>query len=112
MADLSQFNPDPETVESQAERFLFASFSIGADIEEFLRTDAGKYLQGVAVQDIAEAIQAFLGAVDVRRSIDEIARAHQKANRARQAFLWMLEAMQQGVQAEYQLKEMDTHERR
>ena len=50
MADDLDQHPEDEVIQSEAERFLFAEFTIGADVEDFLRTETGRYLQGVAQQ--------------------------------------------------------------
>lgn len=105
--NLERFDPESEVVARESERFLMAQCLVGDDVRTFLDSDAGEYLKGVAMQDIGEAVRTFLGAVDLNRSAEQIARAHSKANRARQSFQWMLEAIAQGGAAEYQLEQMD-----
>jgi hypothetical protein len=105
-------HPEDQVVRSKSEQFLFAGFAVGEGVSNFLRTDAGRYLQGVAEQEIGEAVHVFLGQVDARRSIEQIAGAHAQAQKARKAFIWMLEAIQAGEAAEYQLRELDDMERR
>lgn len=111
MADDLDQHPEDEVIQSEAERFLFAEFTIGADVEDFLRTETGRYLQGVAQQEIGEAIRTFLNS-NPRRSADQVAQAHASATQARQAFQWMLEAIQSGRAAEFRLREMDDLEER
>lgn len=103
-------HPEESAVRRESERYLFASFTVGSEIEHFLKTDTGRYLQGMAEQEIGEAVRAFLEH-DLDRNKDLVAKAQVKAQRARQSFHWMLEAIDQGKAAEYQLREMDDLER-
>lgn len=103
-------HPEDRVIERESERYLFASFQVGESVAEFLRSDAGRYLQGMAEQEIGEAVRTFLNH-DTHRSLDQVAQAHVKAQRARQSFIWMLEAIEQGENAEYQLRELDDLER-
>lgn len=100
-------HPDDTVIQSQAERYLFAEAHVGIEVEDFLRTDTGRYLKGRAEQEIGAAIDTFLNH-DLRRNADVVARAQQKAREARRAFHWMLEAIIDGKQAEHQLAELDT----
>ena len=104
-------HPEDAVIRNESERFLFADFSVGEDVAGFLRSDAGRYLQGTAEQEIGESIRTFLGAVSVHRSVEKIAAAHSQAQQSRKAFIWMLEALQAGQAAEYQLRERDDLER-
>jgi phosphomannomutase len=109
--ELPQEHPEDEAVKREAERWLWAQLQIGSDMEAFLASDAGRYLKGVALQEISEAVRIFLDH-DTRRSIDQVAAAHAKAMRARQSFHWMLEAIQAGRVADYNLRQLDDHEER
>ena len=109
MADY-ELHPEDAVIRSEAERYLFAEFHIGADLEEFLASKTGQYLKGVAEQEIGEAIRAFLNH-DLTRNRDLVAHAQVKAQRSRQSFQWMLEAVLAGRAAEHQLREMDDYER-
>lgn len=100
-------HPEDTVIRSEAERYLFAEAQVGIAVEDFLRTDAGRYLKGRAEQDIGAAIATFLDN-DLRRNEDVVARAQQKAREARRAFHWMLEAIIEGKQAEHNLAELDT----
>ena len=99
-------HPEDEVIRDESERFLFAEFKVGADLEDFLRSDTGRYLQGVACQEIGTAIRTFLNH-DLSRNADLVARAQISANRARDAFRWMLEAVQSGRAAEFHLRQLD-----
>lgn len=109
-SDLSEQHPEDEVIRSESERFLFAEFRVGEDVEQFLNSDTGRYLKGVAEQEIGDAVRVFLNH-DTRRSIDQVAEAHTKALRARQAFHWMLEAVAASRAAEYTLRQLDDLER-
>lgn len=110
-ADVSDLHPEDDVIQTESERFLLAQATVGADVELFLNSDAGRYLKGVAVQEIGDAVRVFLNH-DTHRSIDQVAEAHTKAHRARQSFLWMLEAIQAGRVADYSLRQMDDAEER
>lgn len=103
-------HPEDGAVEREAERFLFAQFKVGEAVREFLVSDSGRYLQGVAQQEISEAVRTFL-TCNPERSADTVAAAHRKAHRARQSFHWMLEAIETGQAAGYQLQRLDDMER-
>lgn len=103
-------HPEEGAIRRESERFLFASFTVGSEVEHFLKTDTGRYLQGMAEQEIGEAVRAFLDH-DLERNRDLVAKAQVKAMRARQSFHWMLEAVEQAKAAEYQLRELDDMER-
>jgi hypothetical protein len=86
------------------DRVLFAQFQIGGEAEDFLRTDLGKYLQGVAKQEIENSLLQML-------SMDSpCVELHKKAQRARDAMQWIAEAINAGEAAEMQLREKDAHE--
>lgn len=103
-------HPEEGAVTRESERFLFAQFEVGEAVREFLVSDQGRYLQGLAEQEIGEAVRTFL-TCNPERSHMEIAAAHAKAHRARQSFHWMLEAIEAGQAAEYQLRRLDDMER-
>lgn len=103
-------HPEDSAIRRESERFLLASFAVGEEIDHFLKTDTGRYLQGMAEQEIGEAIRAFLEH-DLDRNRDLVGKAQVKAQRAKQSFHWMLEAIEQGRASEHQLRELDDLER-
>lgn len=103
-------HPQEEVIRSESERILFAQFDVGSEIEDFLRTQQGKYLKGVAEQEIQGAVRTFLHN-NPNNQPETVARAWQRAKSAVEAFHWMMEAVQSGRDAEYQLREMDDLER-
>lgn len=98
-----------DIIDAESERMLMAEFSVGVDIDEFLRTTHGRLVAGRAAQDVAEAIRVLLD-VDLERNKDQAIRAQLKAKHARQAMAWMLRAVADAELAEQRLKEMDSEE--
>ena len=103
-------HPEEEAIRGESERFLFAQFDVGGEIEEFLRSNKGRYIQGVALQEIQDSIKTLLNN-NPKNQVETSARAYQQAQSARQAFQWMMEMVQAGRDAEYQLRELDDAER-
>ena len=98
-----------DIIDAESERMLMAEFSVGVDVEDFLRTTTGRLVAGRAAQDIAEAIRTLLD-IDLERNKDQAIRAQLKARHARQTMAWLLSAIADAELAEQRLKEMDNEE--
>ncbi len=103
-------HPEEDVIQGESERLLFAQFDVGDQMEEFLRSTQGQYLRGVAEQEIQEAVRTFLNN-NPQNQPETVARAWQRAKNAKECFHWMMEAVQNGRDAEFQLREMDDEER-
>lgn len=86
------------------DKVLFAQFQLGCAAEEFLQTDLGKYLKGVAKQEIEESLLEML------KQDQPCPALHKKAQRAKDAMAWIVETIEMAKAAEYQLREKDSLE--
>jgi len=89
-----------------AEKYLFAEFKMGSDAEAFLESDIGRYVLGIAQQEIQENVNKLLDE-DVHVCKDD---SIKRAQRARDAIQWLLSAVSAGQEAENKLKDMDAEE--
>lgn len=87
-----------------SEKFLFAAFDLGEEAKAFLNSNIGKYLAGVAKQEIEGCFDAFLN------HPAEVEQLQKNAQRARDAMTWILEAINEGAASEFKLKELDAEE--
>jgi len=83
-----------------AEKYLFAEFELGGEVEDFLKSAVGRYVLGVATQEIQEAVSNML---DEHTYAAEL----RKAQRARDAVRWLIEAVQAAKAAELKLRQLD-----
>lgn len=92
MADLDNI----EFVSDQ-ERLYFTQAKLGEDIISWLNGPIGRYLHGVAKQEIEE-LRTVLETCDpeTRRGIRKIRKLQRKADAARYFMQWCTEAIQEG----------------
>ncbi|WP_020409812.1 hypothetical protein [Hahella ganghwensis] len=89
-----------------SEKYLFAEFRLGCDVEDFLKTDVGRYIVGVAKQEIQESITELLNGQTHAPNESAL----YKARRAKDAVHWLLQAVERAKVAETQLRDMDNEE--
>lgn len=89
-----------------AEKYLFAEFSMGSDAEAFLESEIGRYVLGIAQQEIQENVNKLLDE-NVHFCKDESVK---RAQRARDAIQWLLSAVSAGQEAERKLRDLDAEE--
>lgn len=93
---------------SETERFLFAAAHVGIEMDEFRRSNVGRYLIGRA-QDQVEAFSAF--ALEIPEPDNtEYKRLHMKAAAAQMLMTFIGEAIADGKHAEESLAEMDAQD--
>lgn len=93
-------------IEAEAERFLYAEYHLGADVEDFINSDVGRFMAGRATQTIADAVRQLL-TCDLGRELHRAQKLQADAKQAKQAFTWMLEAVSNGRAAETRIRQLD-----
>lgn len=97
-----------EGFNSEEDRFLFAEAHLGIELENFLRTNVGRYLRGRCEGVVQEFNAWVLGSVDPER--EEFRKRHLEARAAQMVMKFISEAVVQGQHAQQALEERDAEE--
>ena len=91
---------------NERQRELFAEARFGQQVEDFLRTDIGRYLHGCASQDVNIAMQNM---ADIRPGDPKFRSKFSKEKFdyevALKFIVWLGQAIERGSKAEYMLNE-------
>lgn len=87
-----------------SEAYLFAEAALGMDVQAFLKTKTGRYLHGRAKEVVGSYLRAVL---DQRTPPEELEALKQESIAAKTAMDWLAEALQNGQQAEQQLRQLE-----
>lgn len=97
-----------EGFDSDEDRFLFAEAQLGIELENFLRTNVGRYLVGRCQGVVGEFSGWVLGQVDP--SAEDFKRRHLQAQAAQMVIGFINEAVVQGNHSQKVLEERDAEE--
>lgn len=92
---------EQEMLLAQNEEYLRTVIVEGREIDDFLRTAAGRNILGRSMQAVADAVNVFLYSdMDTEEGLEDIRRAKRAARDARSALQWLCEAVHEGRQSE------------